>query len=151
MEGWRKRQRTHGETKEKVWGDGDERSRAFLGGRCIDSEVPCGCVGALTDSVALLFSIPCAPLQFCGGVVARHHGKIIPLQQETQTSPFRWSLLFSFFFLCKVPFVPCRCCGMRSCSRALCHIRRTTKAASAENSFHVCPLTEEVSGISRKA
>lgn len=95
---------------------------------------------------------PVLHCSFVGALLPDTTGKIIPLQQETQTSPFRCSLLFfKFFFFCKVPFVPCRCCGMRLCSRALCHISRTTKAASAENSFHVCPLTEEVSGISRKA
>lgn len=150
MEGWRKRQRTCRETKEKVWGDGDERSRVFLRGRCIDSEVLCGCVGVLTDSVALLFSVPRASLQFCGGVVARHHWKNNTSPAGNTNIPVSVVSPF-FFFLKQVPFVPCRCCGMRSCSRAPCHIRRTTKAASAENSFHVCPLTEEVSGISRKA
>lgn len=82
------------------------------GGISIDSEVLCGCVEGLTDSVALLFSVFGATQQFVGAFLPDTSGTIIPLQQEDKDP------LFYGCFFCVKPFISCRDRSMCSCAHA---------------------------------
>lgn len=96
-------------------------------GISIDTEVLCGCVEVLTDSVALLFSVPCVSLQFVGALLPDTSGKITPLQQE---DPRFCAALF-----CEVSFISCS--GMQHVlmRAGLCHIRCITRERMQKIAF----------------
>lgn len=70
-----------------------------------DLKVLCGCGEILTDSVALLFSVPGVTQQFVGAFLPDTSGTIIPLQQEYKDPYFLISYLSLFFLFKAVNFL----------------------------------------------
>lgn len=100
------------------------------GGISIDSEVLCGCVEVLTDSVALLFSVPGVAQQFCGGVFARHLWNINTSLTGRQRSPI---FMHSSFFPNAIYFLQ-RSQNVLMLAR-LCHIRCVTEERMLRGAF----------------
>lgn len=105
------------------------RRRLPEGGISIDTEVLCGCVEVLTDSLALLFSVPCVSLQIVGVLLPDTSGKITPLQQEDKDPRF-CGVLF-----CEVSFISCSGLQHVLMCAGLCHIRCITRERMQKIAF----------------